>query len=53
MAITYINEKGKVVTRKIPRSATNWNGPLNCIWNRYDANGTGFDLFQDSWGRLA
>ena len=28
------------------------NGPYLPIWNRYDANGTGLDMFQDTWGRL-
>lgn len=36
---------------KIPATATQWNGPLQCLWREYDANGVGRSCYQDSWGR--
>lgn len=51
MTITYTNKAGNLVTRKVPKSATHWNGPLNCLWRTYDCNGRGQDMYQDSWGR--
>lgn len=48
---SYVNDKGQLVTVKIPRDATPYNGPMLCGWRHYDCNGSGYDMYQDSWGR--